>query len=312
MSTAATTKAPRPARGAGLPPRVVMVTRPTEFEKLLQRHGTPQQAEFFLETREQSLAPVKQQHQRFRDALQSVATSIPAHWRRTRVDRADLDRFLFEPEDLVVALGQDGLVANLAKYLDGQPVIGLNPDPDRYEGILVPHPVHDAATLLQVAAMGEGIIEQLRMVLARLDDGQELLALNEIFVGHKTHQSARYRIAFRDKHESHSSSGLIVATGTGATGWARSIAQSRASSLALPAPAEDRLVFFVREAWPSVATGTECVEGAIENGDGLDIVSRMDEGGVIFGDGIEADRIEFGWGRRVRIQQAKTRLNLVR
>lgn len=41
--------------------------------------------------------------------------------------RGDLDRFLFEPDDIVLALGQDGLVANVAKYLDGQPVIGSNP-----------------------------------------------------------------------------------------------------------------------------------------------------------------------------------------
>jgi hypothetical protein len=34
------------------------------------------------------------------------------------------------------------------------------------------------------------------MVQAELDDGQRLLALNEIFVGHRTHQSARYRLGF--------------------------------------------------------------------------------------------------------------------
>ena len=41
--------------------------------------------------------------------------------------RGDLDRFLFEPDDLVVIVGQDGLVANVSKYLDGQPVVGINP-----------------------------------------------------------------------------------------------------------------------------------------------------------------------------------------
>jgi len=60
-----------------------------------------------------------------------VLGAIPSDWRRARVDRADLDRFLFEPEDVVVAVGQDGLVANVAKYLTGQPVIGCNPDPKR-------------------------------------------------------------------------------------------------------------------------------------------------------------------------------------
>ncbi len=34
------------------------------------------------------------------------------------------------------------------------------------------------------------------MVRAELDDGQALLALNEVFVGHASHQSARYTIAY--------------------------------------------------------------------------------------------------------------------
>jgi NAD kinase len=293
------------------PPRIVIVTRPTEYERLLLRHGTAQQAAFFLETREQSLAPVREDHDRFGAALHRVRAAIPAQWRSTRVQRGDLDRFLFEPDDVVVAVGQDGLVANLAKYLAGQPVIGLNPQPDRYEGVLVPHRPRDAAELLQVVVGGSAAIEARTMVRARRDDGQELLALNEVFIGHRSHQSARYRIAFRDRAEDQSSSGLIVATGTGATGWARSIARSRATTLALPAPSERRLVFFVREAWPSVATGADCVEGLIDNDAGLEIVSRMEEGGVLFGDGIEADHVEFGWGRRVTVAPAPGHLSLV-
>jgi len=194
-------------------------------------------------------------------------------------------------------------------------VLGLNPDPGLYEGVLVRHAPREAPVLLQAAAAGEAAAEERTMVSARLDDGRELLALNEIFVGHRSHQSARYRIRFAAQEEQHSSSGLIVSTGTGATGWARSIARSRATRLELPRPTERRLVFFVREAWPSVATGCDCVEGTIgDDGDGaasLEIVSRMDEGGVAFGDGIESDRIEFGWGRRLTLRVAEPRLHLL-
>jgi NAD kinase len=296
---------------AATPPRVVLVTRPTQYESLLRRHGTAQQAGFFLRTRGQSLDPVKEQHERLADSLVAAAGAVPRHWRRARIERADLDRFLFEPGDIILAVGQDGLVANIAKYLDGQPVIGLNPDPDRYEGVLVPHAPGAAARLLRAAAEGAADIEARCMVRARLDDGSELLALNELFVGHETHQSARYRIGFQGREELHSSSGLIVATGTGATGWARSIALSRRTSLGLPRPADRAAVFFVREAWPSVATGADCVEGLVGADDEVEVVSRMDEGGVIFGDGIEADRIAFGWGRRVRLGIAESRLRLV-
>ena len=227
------------------------------------------------------------------------------------MQRDDLDRFLFEPGDVVVALGQDGLVANVAKYLGGQPVIGLNPDPERYEGILVPHPPAAAPDLIRAAGLGGGDFEHRSMVVARTPDGRELVALNEIFVGHRSHQSARYVIELSGESESHSSSGLILATGTGATGWARSIARQRSSGLSMPQPEDRALVFFVREAWPSVATGTDLTEGVITEEGTLRVTSRMDAG-VVFGDGIETDTLEFGWGRRVELRLASRTLRLMR
>ena len=292
-------------------PRVIIVTRPTFYAELLAAHGTREQARFFLETREQSIDTIEQQHRQFEAALSSVVHAIPIEWRRSRIDRSDLDRFLFEPDDIVVALGQDGLVANTAKYLSGQAVIGLNPSPDRYEGTLVPLPPAAIADALAAVAAGRGKFLERTMVAAALDDGQRLLALNEIFIGHQSHQSARYRIRWGISEELQSSSGVIVSTGTGASGWARSVLRNRTSKIRLPKPTDERLVFFVREAWPSINTGTELTDGRIRSGQQLAIISRMNAGGVIFGDGIEDDRLEFNWGRRVSLQLAETKLRLL-
>jgi NAD kinase len=293
-------------------PRVVVVTRPTVYEKLLERHATLGQVRFFLEQRGQSMDNVLELHNQVEAALQEVERAIPSSWRRNRVSRADLDRFLFEPEDIVVAVGQDGLVANMAKYLKGQPVIGINPSPDQNPGILVPHPPERIEMLLEGVEVSSVQVEKRTMVEAQLDDGQRLLGLNEIFVGHQSHQSARYQIRWGDREERQSSSGMIVSTGTGATGWAKSIHRERDSHMALPGPTDPILAFFVREAWPSIATGTEMTEGLIDQGHPLFVVSEMDVGGVIFGDGIEKDRIEVLWGQRIEIKIAETQLHLVR
>jgi NAD kinase len=290
--------------------RMVLVTRHTEYEDLLARHATRAQASFFLESRGQTLEPVELRHHAFQETLKAVLAVIPVDWRRTRLDRFDLDRFLFEPDDIVVALGRDGLVANMAKYLNGQLVIGLNPDPGQNEGVLVPHPPAAAADLLADAAAGRGAVEERSMVEANLDDGQRLLALNELYLGQRTHQSSRYDIRYRDQQENHSSSGIIISTGTGSTGWARSIQRERGAAFGLPRPADPQLAFFVREAWPSVATGTSLTQGLIESGERLEIVSRMDAG-VVFGDGIEEDTLELGWGRRVTLGLAETRLRMI-
>lgn len=291
-------------------PRVLVVTRPTDYEALLARHGTREQTRFFLARRDQSIDVVEAQHRRFQEVIARVSQAIPVRWRRTRIRRQELSRFVFEPDDLVVAIGQDGLVPNVAKYLDGQRVIGVNPDPSLYDGVLVRHRVEAVGDLLADAASGRLAVESRTMVEAKLDDGQRILALNEVFVGQRTHQSARYRIERGHHAERHSSSGLIVTTGTGATGWARSVARDRRVEVKLPTPCEAELTFFVREAFPSVATGTSITEGRLGERDALRLTSEMNEDGVVFGDGIEDDRLSFGWGVRAEIGIAPERLQL--
>jgi NAD kinase len=294
----------------GTVPRVVVVTRPTEYAALLARHGTREQARFFLASRGRTIEELQAADDVFQAALATASAAIPVEWRRARVGRGDLDRFLFEPGDLVIALGQDGLVANTAKYLSGQLVIGCNPDESRNEGVLVRHAPSALAKLVPAAIAGDLEVGERTMVQAALDDGLRLLALNEIFVGHQSHQSARYRLEAVGEKERQSSSGVVVTTGTGATGWGRSIATERRSSLAMPEPGEPALAFFVREAWPSVATGASLTEGRIESDAALFVSSEMNEGGVVFGDGIETDRLEFGWGRRLEVRVAPERLRL--
>jgi NAD kinase len=291
-------------------PRVVLVTRPNEYQLLLAKHGTREQAQFFLATRGQSLAPIHAAHEAFQTARQRVLAAIPSSWRQAAIERGDLHRFLFEPGDVVVALGQDGLVANVAKYLDGQIVIGIDPTPGLQAGVLVRHRAEQTAKLLQAAARGKLHIEARAMVEVELDDGQRLVALNELFIGHPRHQSARYRLACAAGSERHSSSGVVITTGTGATGWARSIARERSHErFELPGPEDPRLAFFVREAWPSPTTGTAITSGVIDRGQRLELTSELDEG-VVFGDGIEADRLDFRWGVRASIRVAQRRLHL--
>jgi NAD kinase len=293
------------------PPRVVVVTRPTDYELLLARHGTREAARFFLEARGQAIAEVEDRHRRVESALHEVMAGVPSRWRRTRVDRGDLARFVFEPPDIIVAVGQDGLVANVAKYLDGQLVVGVNPDKGRFEGVLVPHLPERVGKVLEAAAATRVEVEIRTMVEATLDDGQRLLALNEVFLGHRTHQSARYRLRQGDREERQSSSGIIVSTGTGATGWARSIHGAYRTDVKLPRATEVRLSFFVREAFPSVASGTTLVDGVLSDEQELVVLSEMNDGGTLFGDGIEEDRLDFRWGMRARIRVAREKLRLV-
>ncbi len=295
---------------SSLEPRAVVVTRQPDFDRLLAAHATKGQAEFFLRQRGQTMKTVAARKERQAVAVAAAKRAVPDDWRTAEVLREDLDRFLFSDGDIVIAVGQDGLVANLAKYLSGQPVIGITPDPEETEGILTPLTADRLPALLPKVAAGETDLQRRTMVAAELDDGQSLTALNELFIGHCSHQSARYVIQFGAQKEFQSSSGVIVSTGTGLTGWARSImaATHRQADFA---PDDARAVYFAREPWPSRTSGCELAFGELAPDRDVILISRMNEGGVIFADGIEPDFLPFNWGSLVKVGLTKKTLNLV-
>ena len=149
------------------------------------------------------------------------------------------------------------------------------------------------------------------MAQASTRDGQVLYAVNDFFLGINNHTSARYNINFNGSVENQSSSGVIISTGIGMTGWHRSVmaefrGMARAFNLGgFEEPVYEwdakRLVFQVREPYPSRFTQAEMVYGEVTPDDSLTFVSNMTEGGVIFSDGILDDTIEFGAGMEVRV-----------
>lgn len=304
--------------------RLVLITRQTELEALIERFQTRSQAEFYLTQAGHDFAQIQARHDRYAASLAAIKAGIPPDFKTHVIERRTLPQYRFEPKDVVVTLGQDGLVANTAKYLDGQPLLAVNPDPQTIDGILLPIAVPTFATALARTLKEAAELKSVTMAEAKLSDGQTLRAVNDIFIGAASHVSARYRIQLADRTEEHSSSGLIVSTGVGSTGWLRSVyagalAIARQLNPALPELPEppamawdtDRLVFNVREPWPSLTTQAGLVSGGIEPQQSLEIVSRMPEGGVLFGDGIQMDYLEFNAGATARVGVAASKLHLV-
>lgn len=259
---------------------------------------------------------LRYRHELFASTKKAIAGYVPQEWRQANCPRDALDRFLFEPDDVICVIGQDGLVANVAKYLrNNQLVVGFNPEPDRWMGVLVRFTVGDAPDVFAAVANGSLASESRPLVRAILDNGSVLMGLNEIFVGHRSHQSARYEITYGQAAEQQSSSGLIVATGSGATGWASSMMRTRDPArlqrLHVPDPTDDELVFLVREPWLSPKTGASLTEGNVgPNYPDLLVTSEMEGDGVIFADGIEADHLDFNFGQIAEVDTADQRLRL--
>ncbi|MEE2978539.1 MAG: sugar kinase [Pseudomonadota bacterium] len=298
--------------------KVVLVTRRTRLEELVARHHTLAQAKFYLEHLGADFSDYLAENAAYARSLEITVRALEAWGRYQVVDRGYLPNFIFAPDDIVVALGQDGLVANSMKYLDGQPLIGLNPEPGRWDGVLLPFEPKDLGTVLADVARDKRPTKAVTMAEARLSDGQVLRAVNDLFIGPRTHASALYEIELSERREAQSSSGIIVATGLGSTAWLKSIVTgSMGVARAMHAGGDGfryepepwdtpQLTFAVREPFPSRASQATLVFGHVDADQPLKLRSRMPENGVIFSDGMEADYLRFTAGMEATISVAAT------
>jgi NAD kinase len=284
--------------------KLILVVRRSRLDELIYRFNTIEQARFYVEHLGADFSDYQREHDTYCDAIRSAETTMSTIGRVQVLQRDFLPNFIFGKDDTVVVLGQDGLVANTVKYLDGQPVIGVNPDPARWDGLLLPFTVEDLKTVVPETLVGMRPTSTVTMAKAELTDGQTLYAVNDLFIGGRTHVSARYRLQVGDEVENQSSSGIIVSTGLGSTGWMKSVVTGAATIAGIrrtkeyqPAPWDaEYLSFAVREPFPSNTTGNSVVYGKVHTGASLTVESQMPDYGVIFSDGVERDYLEFNSG----------------
>ncbi len=297
--------------------KIVLVTRETRLGDLKARFATKLQAKFRVQSLGGDFGDYEREDAAYHEAVAVVQQSMSAMGRVQPVDRRFLPNFVFGPEDVVIALGQDGLVANTMTYLDGHPLVGVNPDPSRWDGKLLPFKVEELGKIMPEVLSGRRPTRPVDMAEAVLNTGMRLRAVNDIFVGIAGHSSARYCITAGGRSENHSSSGLIVSTGLGSTGWYRSLMTGASVIAGRSVPETDfawdsgELRYTVREPFPSRTTGASLVTGRITAGEPLVLESHMGERGVIFSDGIESDFLEFNSGTKAVIALAEKKGVLV-
>jgi NAD kinase len=303
--------------------KVVLVTRRTRLEALVAQYHTLAQARFYIEHLGADFSDYLRENAAYAQSLQLTVEALQAWGRYQVVDRTYLPNFVFAADDIVVALGQDGLVANAMKYLDGQPLVGVNPEPSRWDGVLLPFAPSDIRAVLGDVAADRRTTKAVTMAEARLSDGQTLRAVNDLFIGPRSHTSALYEIELGGQSEAQSSSGIIVSTGLGSTAWMKSVVTgslgiARALRAAGPGTAYEplpwdakQLTFAVREPFPSRSSTTSLVYGSITAQQPLRLRSRMPDNGVIFSDGMEADFLRFTAGIEATITLAARHGRLV-
>ncbi|MHA1156176.1 MAG: sugar kinase [Candidatus Heimdallarchaeota archaeon] len=308
--------------------KIIVVTKKTWLEELIEKFNTKSQAKFYIEHMGGSFEDYEDAHKKYYESLEKIKKLIPLDIKYQLIEKSFLPNFLFGPDNLIVTVGQDGLVINTAKYLDNQLIVAVNPDPSRFDGIMIPFTVKELPATLKKVVANEHKVIHTTMTQAKLNNGQILYGVNDLFIGHKSHGSARYTITHTGITEKHSSSGIIISTGAGSTAWFKSIITGavgivnkfRKYTKYIDPPTEDDyrfpwdasyLYYSVREPFVSKISSANLIFGQIYSGEKIIIESNMPENGVIFSDGIQEDFLEFNSGAVAEIGVADKKGNLV-
>lgn len=299
----------------------IIVRNKTRLENLIERFNTKLQAKFYIERSGGVFSDYEEEHDVFYDSLGIVQKELSKVVKNKTLDRSFLPAFLFNEKQVVIVIGQDGLVANTAKYVNGIPIMAINPDSKRYDGQLLPFHPRTFIYTLENVLRNKFNYKDTFFAEAKLNDGQKLLAFNDLFIGPASHTSARYKISFENLSEEHSSSGIIVSTKEGSTGWLSSVLNMtygvnsfiektilEKKPLALES---DQLMFAVREPFISKRTKAGVTAGILDQEKKLVIESFMPENGVIFSDGIEADFLKFNSGSTATIGLSAEKARLI-
>lgn len=301
---------------------LIIIKGESRMKQLKKRFNTKKQAKFYMSSKGINIDQVESEDEAIERSVEA-AQKISTNMMRTQVvEQNFLPNFSFGEDDVVVVIGHDGLVANTAKYVHNKPILGVNPDPELYDGILLPFTLNNYQKAVENVKKNNYLSKKVTMAEAKLNDGQRLLAFNDFFIGHQSHKSARYKVHFQNKEENQSSSGIIVSTGAGSTGWlsslinmANCISAQFGNSTSIQQQRlsweTDRLVFIVREPFLSRASNIQLTTGFITHQHQLQLESSMPKEGVIFSDGVMDDFIEFNSGAIVQIGIAKEKAILV-
>src|SRR5271169_3131819 len=118
--------------------KLIIVTRKTRLQALVERFNTRPQAKFYIEHAGGDFVDYEREEDAYQRSLDTLRRSLEFEIPQQLVDRGLVPTFHFQKDDLVVTLGQDGVVANTAKYVGNQPIVAVNPEPSRFDGVLLP------------------------------------------------------------------------------------------------------------------------------------------------------------------------------
>lgn len=195
--------------------------------------------------------------------------------------------------DLVVTIGGDGTILEVARHLAGIPLLGVNSAPGTSLGLFCGadhRTVRDRLARHLAGDLAETPLARLSLEAA----GHSVWVLNEVLYAHRNPAAtSRYILRIGDREEEQRSSGLWVATAAGSTGGIFS-----AGGRMLPIRSR-RTQYWVREPFIQGSERPRLLHGVLPAGFEMVLHSKMRQG-MVYVDGAH-HAFALGFGDRAHL-----------
>jgi NAD kinase len=198
------------------------------------------------------------------------------------IDAENIDEKALENYDLIITLGGDGTFVKASNYIKNQLILGINSDPQTSEGALKSIFSHDIEKLRDVLHGNYNIIERHRAEVFLNGKKLNEIVLAVVFVGAASQfHSSRHIIKHNGKEEEQRSSGVLISTGSGSTGWFKSAGGNVFHH------GEKNIKFIVREPYHGNRLYKPTIlSGDILQDDKIEVICKRDFGSVLAADDI--------------------------
>lgn len=285
---------------------VALVPRLTKLQFSMRKFGLSREEAIAKYEREGSDTKViVESHDLQLETLDKVTELL----KPTIIPWGELRKKALLPYSLVIAFGGDNHFLHVGHFLNETPILGINSDPIRSDGALVGFTFDSFEELMR--RMHSAKIEQWTRLEVTINDKRiRTLGLSEIYAGEqKRMDMSDYLLEINGITDRHTDSGLLVATGSGSTGW-----HNGASRFLYPNgiffPRTQRLaIFLATEPFPGRPNRNRIKSGYLTPDQELTIHSLNDHKGIL---GIDANpEFSFNRGSVAKIRISDRPLNVV-
>jgi NAD kinase len=210
-----------------LPPtsKILVVQKKSKFEQDLEKYGSLEEYKRICDLQNHLFEKIHQSHLRQEESRRFLRSNVFP--RAEYVFRDQLKEISIPDFDLVVSLGGDNHFTYVAHETRPKLILGCNSDPETSVGALLGFSVESLQRAL-VSGKGNFGLEEWSLIATTLyyptgEVVETVPTVSEISIRNNSPDLiSRYLVCFDGLKEEQKSSGLLVYTGAGSTGWVAS------------------------------------------------------------------------------------------